>query len=99
MEIRRKPAVDGLCDESCLELCKYPVPLIIVVNCLQRIGRKPITYNNAFPVSKRAFLLQIKLKYVEDIIVTRDTANIGMSRKEVVQAISGMVQAILYFRS
>ena len=26
MEIRRNPAVDGVWDEACLELGKYPVP-------------------------------------------------------------------------
>ena len=29
-----------------------------------------------------------QVNYVEDIIVTRDTANLGMSRKEVIQVIS-----------
>ena len=35
-----------------------------------------------------AFLSERQLKYVEDIVVTRDTAKIGMSRKDAMQVIS-----------
>ena len=70
-----------------------PVPKQTVFNVLRRIGRKPITYDNVFPVKNRVLLSEIQVKYVEDIIIKRDTENIGMSRKEVIQFISELVQA------
>ena len=63
------------------------VPKQTVFNILQRIGRKPITYENDLPMKKRALLLENQVKYVEDIIVKRDTENLGMSRKEAIQVI------------
>ena len=45
------------------------------------IGREPSTYYNAFPMKNRAFLSEKQVNYVEDIIVKRDTANLGMSSK------------------
>ena len=53
----RYPAVIGECDETCVELGKYPVPKKTVFNVLQRIDRKPITYENAFPMKKGALIL------------------------------------------
>ena len=38
-------------------------------------------------MKKKTFLSENQVKYVEDIIVKRDTANLGMSRKEVIQVI------------
>ena len=70
LERRRNPAVNGVCDE-------YPVTLMKVKNGLQRIGSNPITFENAFPPRKQALLLQSQIKYVEDIIVTRDTEKFG----------------------
>ena len=67
-----------------------------MTNELQRIGSKPITYNNSFPPIKRAFISQSQVKYVEDIIFTGDTANLGMSRREVIQKISDIGQAFYY---
>ena len=64
-----------------------------VFNVLQRIGRKLITYENALPMNKRALLSENQLNYVEDIIVKKDTANLGMSRKEVIQVISELIQS------
>ena len=78
----------GQCDEYCLELGLDPVPKHTILNVLQRIGRKPITYDNAFPMENMVLLPENQVKYVEDNIVKRDTANIGMSRKEVIQVIS-----------
>ena len=75
LERRKNPEVNGLCDED-------PVPQIIVTNCLQRIGIKPIIFENAFPPIKQALLFQSQVKYVEDVIFRRDTANLGMSRRE-----------------
>ena len=34
------------------------------------------------------FILYNKVKYIKDIIVTRDNKNLGMGRKEVIQVIS-----------
>ena len=80
----RYPAVRGKCDEPCLDLRFDPFPKRTVFNALQRIGRKPIAYENAFPIKKRALLPERQVKYVEDIIVKGDTANLGISRKEVI---------------
>ena len=59
-----------------------------VVNCLQRIGSNPITYDKAYPLRNQELLSQRQVKYVEDIIVTRDMANLGISRRKVIQMIS-----------
>ena len=85
---RRYLVVRGQCDEACLELHFDPVPKKIVFTVLQRIGRKPITYETVLPNKKRVFLPERRVKYVEDIIVKRDTSNLGISRKEVIQVIS-----------
>ena len=78
---------------ACLDLGLARVPKQTVFNVLQRIGRKPITYDNVFPDKKRALISNMQVKYVEDIIIKRDTANLGMSRKEVIQVISELGQA------
>ena len=78
----------GQCDEACLELGFDTVPKQTLFNVLRRIGRKTITYENVFPVKKRSLLSEIQVKYVEDIIIKRYTANLGMSRKEVIKIIS-----------
>ena len=88
MERHRNPSVNGVFDADCLELGEDPVPGQIVTNNLQRIGSKPITYNNTYPPINWALLLQRQLNYVEDIIVTRYTENLGMSTREVIQTIS-----------
>ena len=44
-------------------------------------------------MNNRALLSENQVKYVEDIIVKRDTANLGMSRKEVIKVISELGQA------
>ena len=69
-----------------------------VFNCLKSIGSKPITNNNAFPLIKRPLLSQIQEKNVQDIIVTRDTKNVGMLRNDVIQVISDIGQANYYFQ-
>ena len=89
----RYPSLRGQGDEACLELGFDPVPKETVFNVLQRIGRKPITYENFFPDKKRALLSNLQVKYVEDIIIKRDTANLGIPRKEVIQVISDLGQA------
>ena len=55
---------------------------------MQRIGRKPITYENASPLINQALISQRQVKYVEDIIVKRYTVKLGMSRREVIHMIS-----------
>ena len=95
----RYTAVIGQCDETCLYLGLDPVPKETVFNVLQRIGRKLITYENSFPMKKRALLSESQVKYVEDVIVKRDTAKLGMSRKKVMQAISYLGQAKLFFQA
>ena len=47
-------------------------------------------------MKKRALLSENQVKYVEDIIVKRDTANLGMSRKEVIQVISELGQENIF---
>ena len=93
------PVFNGFCDEDFWGLGKDPVPRQTVTNCLKRIGRNSITYKNALPPRKRALLLQRQVKHVEDIFFTRDTATLGMSRREVVQIISYIVQASSYFQA
>ena len=44
-------------------------------------------------MKNRALLLENQVNYVEDIIVKRDTENLGMSKKEVMQVISELFQA------
>ena len=88
----RYPYLGGQCNEACLELGLDPVPKQTVFNVLRRIGRKPITYENVFPDKKRALLSNFQVKYVEDIIIKIDTANLGMPRKELIQVISELGQ-------
>ena len=88
LEILSNPTVDGVCDEEDLELGKDPFPKTTVANCLKRIGSKKITYENSFPLRYQALILERQVKYVEDIVIIRDTANLGMPRKEVIQVIS-----------
>ena len=64
-----------------------PVSKQTVFNILQSIGSKTIKYNNAFPIKNNAFLSERQVNYVEDSIVKRDTSNLRMSRKEVIQFI------------
>ena len=71
-----------------LELGLDRVPRQTVFNVLRRIGRNSITYDNLFPDKKRAFLSNSQVKYGEDIIIKIDTANQGISKKEVIQVIS-----------
>ena len=91
--------VNGVSDEACLGLSKYPVPWSTVVNCLKGIGNKPIEKNNAFLMSKKALLSKRQVKYIEDIIVTRDRSNLGMSRKEMIQEKLEIGQASSYVQA
>ena len=93
------PSLRGQCGEACLELGFGPVPKQAVLNVLQRIFMKPITYENALPVKNKVFLSENQINSVEDIIVKRDTANLGMSRKEVIQVISEISQANLFVQA
>ena len=73
--------VNGVCDAACSELGEDPVPRITGANCLQRIGSKPISYENYCPPINQALILQRQVKYVEDIIVTRDTEKFRISKE------------------
>ena len=95
----RYPDVRGQCDEYCLGLVLDPVPKQTVFNVLHRIGRKPITYENSFPIKNRALLSERQVKYVGGIIFKIDTANLGMSKKEVIQVISDLGQAKLFVKA
>ena len=64
-----------------------PVPKQTIFNILHSIGRKPITYENAFPMKNSTLLSENQVKYVEGIIVKIDTANLGVSSKEVIPVI------------
>ena len=71
MDIRIHPAVNGVCDTSCLDLGNDTGPQQTVTSFLQRIDINQTTYENASPLGKRKLLLQRQVKYVDDIIVTR----------------------------
>ena len=87
------PYLIGQRDEDCFYLGLDLVPKQTIFNILQRIDRKPNTYNNAFTMKKMALLPENQVNYVESIVVKRDTADIGMSRKEVIQFVSELIQA------
>ena len=70
-----------MCNAAFLGLGEDPFHQQTVTNCLKVIGSKPITYGNSFSPINQALILQVQVKYVEDIIVTRDTANFGISRR------------------
>ena len=70
-----------------------PVPKQTVFNFLQRIGRKTITYENSFPLKKMVLLSENQVKYVEDIIVKIEIANLDIKRREVIQVKSELSQA------
>ena len=84
----RNTTVDGVCDEVCLELVKDPIPKLIVVNYLKMVDRKPITYNNFFPLRYQVLLSEIQVQYAEYIVVKRDTDKLKMLRKEEMQVIA-----------
>ena len=67
-----------------------------MVNYYKSIGRKPIIYENAFPMRYQVLLPEMQLNCVEDIVVTRDTLDLVMSRKEVIQGLSYIGQANSY---
>ena len=59
-------------------------------NYLKIIFNNLITIENPPPLRKRTLLLDVQLKYVQYIMVSRDTANTRMGRKDVIQVISGI---------
>ena len=99
LERRRNPAVNKVYDAACLELGEDPVPQMTVANFFQSIGSKPIKFENTSPLRNQTLLLQRQVKYVEDIIFTRDMANLGMSMKEVIKNISDIGQESSYVQS
>ena len=95
----RYTSLRGKCGEACLELGLDKVPKKKLFTVLLRIVRKPITYENVFPEKNISLLSNLQINYVEDIIIERDTANLGMSRKEVINVISELGQAKLFFQA
>ena len=89
----RYPYFRGQCDEACLALGFEPVPKHTVFSVLHLIVRKPIIYDNDLCMKKRELISEMQVNYVEDIIVKRYTANLGMSRKEVIHVISDLGQS------
>ena len=55
-----------------------PFPKQKIFNVLQRIVRKPITYENAFPSKKKSLLSEIQIKYVAGIIVKIELEKLGI---------------------
>ena len=55
----RYSAVRGQCAESCLELGLDTVPNQTLFNVLQRIDRKPLTYDNAFYMKNMELVSEI----------------------------------------
>ena len=96
MEIRKNPEVNGVCDVACLELGEDTGTQQTGTNCLHRIGKNPIIYENYFPLRDQELLSQSQLEYVEDIIVTRETVNLGVSRREAIQTLSDIGQSSSY---
>ena len=50
-------------------------------------------------MKKSELISENQVKYVEDIIVKRDTANFGISRREVIQFTSELGQAKSYVKA
>ena len=92
MERRRNLAVNLLCDED-------TVTQTTGNNCLQRIGSRKITFDNDLPPGNQALLSHNQVKYVEDIIVTRDTEKLGVSRREVIQTITDIGHPSSYIQA
>ena len=80
----RDPYFRGEWDVACLELGIDKVLRQTIYNVLRRIGRKPITYENVFPDKRRTLLSNLQVNSVDNIIIKKDTVNLGMSRKEVI---------------
>ena len=59
-----------------------------VVDYLRSIGKNPIMYENALPLIKLELLIDKWVKYVQDIIVARVTADLGMGNKEAIWIMS-----------
>ena len=58
---------------------------MIVVNGLRRFYNKMIKYDNTFPLKIGRFLTEIQVKYVQDMIIARNMAKIGMETKNMIQ--------------
>ena len=67
-----------------------------VVDYLRSIGKNPIMYENALPLIKLELLIDKWVKYVQDIIVARVTADLGMGNKEAIWIMSEIEQADSY---
>ena len=92
LEIRRNSAFNQVCGED-------PIPRMTVTVFFKRIGSRTIKFENASPPGKQALISHNQVNCVEDIIVTRDRENLGMSRPEVKQTISDIWQASPYVQA
>ena len=59
-----------------------------VVNCLRSIRNNTIMFDNSLPLRNWKFLFDEKVKYVENIIVSRDTTKFRIGSKDAIQVIS-----------
>ena len=80
-----KPKVDIACDKFNLNLGKYLIPIMILVNYLKRIRKNIITLDNSFPVINWVLLLYIQVIYVQDVIVSIDISNTFVGGKDMTQ--------------
>ena len=80
LQIQRKPEAEIVWDEGGLVLGQDLIPRMIAVNFLVRMDTKPTAYENSFPPRKRTLLSKMQVKYVQDIMVARDTVNLGMGK-------------------
>ena len=58
-----------------------------VKNALKRLGKKPITLENVFPILKRSLLSQEMVIFIQDIIGKSNEGNGSVLRKEKIQLI------------
>ena len=86
-------------DQSYIGLGEEAILQMKAVNCLKRIGYKPITYKNAFPLRNWEFLSGGRVNYIQDIVVSRDTAKNRMGRKEAIHIITDIGQVGSYLQA
>jgi len=64
------------------------VPDSTLRSALKRVGYKPITLDNVFPLKKNALLSNQQVEFLQDVIVKRDQTNNGIDRKECIEIIA-----------
>ena len=99
LNILIKTKVYILWDKGDLELGEYLIPQRTIINCLIRTGNKLITYENASPLENGTMLSEIQVNCAQDIIVSRETINLDISTKEMIQVISDIGQTDSYVQA